>query len=225
MFGYIYIVENTLNGKKYIGKKTGKFDKNYYGSGIIITQAIKKYGEKFFSLKVLKYCDCQETLNLLEKYFIKKFKPKYNIASGGDGGHVLKYADKDYIRSIYFKRSKTMSNTWKNLSAEKRKEWGENISKSRKGSNGRIGSKHSQVTKDKIRESNKIAAKNRSPSWYENHKKASERRKGKSNTACNKIIFVDGVQYESVKSATNLLKISRPKLMNYVKNGRAYYGK
>ena len=38
-----------------------------------------------------------------------------------------------------------------------------------------------------------------------------------------KIIFVDDVKYESVKLALNTLKISRPKLMNYIKNGKAYY--
>lgn len=223
MFGYIYIVENNINNKRYIGKKTGKFDKNYYGSGIIVRQAIQKYGKDEFSVRILEYCDSQEILNDREKHFIQTLNPEYNIASGGDGGHVLKYADKNYVKEIYTRRSITMSNTWKNISKEKRQEWGRNISIKRKGSNGRIGIRHSEETKKKISESNKLAVSKRPDTWKENHKIASEKRKGSSNSACNKIIFVDDVKYESVKFALNTLKISRPKLMNYIKNGRAYY--
>jgi group I intron endonuclease len=155
MFGYIYIVENTINNKKYVGKKTGKFDKNYYGSGIIVRQAIKKYGKDKFSVKILENCDSPDSLNQREKYFIEKLKPIYNISAGGDGGHVLKYADKEYVKEIYERQSEAMKNTWKNLSSDERKAWGENISKSRKGSNGRIGTHHSEETKKKISESNK----------------------------------------------------------------------
>jgi group I intron endonuclease len=225
MLGYIYIVENSINNKQYIGKRTGQFDKNYYGSGIIVSQAIKKYGKDKFSVKILEYCDSQETLNQREKYFIEKLKPIYNIAAGGDGGHVLKYADKEYIEEIYDRQSKAMQNTWKNLSPDERKAWGESISKSRKGSNGRTGTRHSEETKKKISDSNKLAVLKRPDTWKENHKIASEKRKGISNSACNKIIFVDGVEYKSVKSALNTLQISRPKLMNYIKKERAYYGK
>ena len=225
MFGYIYIVENSINNKQYVGKKTGEFDKNYYGSGIIVRQAITKYGKDKFSVKILECCDSRDSLNQREKYFIEKLKPIYNISAGGDGGHVLKYADKEYVKEIYDRQGKAMKNTWKNLSPDERKAWGENISKSRKGSNGRIGTHHSEEAKKKISESNKLAVSKRPDTWKENHRIASEKRKGTSNSACNKIIFVDGVEYESVKMATNTLQISRPKLMNYIKKGRAYYGK
>lgn len=225
MFGYIYIVENNINNKRYIGKKTGKFDKNYYGSGIIVRQAIKKYGKDEFSVKILEYCDSQEILNEREKHFIQTLNPEYNIAAGGDGGHVLKYADKNYVKEIYIKRSITMSNTWNNISKEKREEWGRNISIKRKGSNGRTGTHHSEETKKRISESNKSGVLKRPDTWKENHRIASEKRKGISNSKCNRIIFVDGVEYISVKTALNTLQISRPKLMNYIKNGRAYYGK
>jgi len=53
MFGYIYETTNLINGKTYIGKKQGKFDKTYYGSGMILQQALKKYGRKNFEVVVL----------------------------------------------------------------------------------------------------------------------------------------------------------------------------
>lgn len=225
MFGYIYIVENSINNKKYVGKKTGDFDNNYYGSGVIVRQAIKKYGKDKFSVKILEWCDSQKMLNLRERHFIEKLKPIYNIAAGGDGGHVLRYADKEYVKDIYDRQAAAMSNTWQNLSPDKRKAWGESISKSRKGSNGRIGMQHTEETKKRISEGNKLGALKRPDTWKENHRIASLKRKGTSNSACNKIIFVDGIEYESVKTALNRLQISRPKLMNYIKKERAHYGK
>ena len=48
---YIYKITNNINGKEYIGYKTKTVNesKNYYGSGIIIKHAIKKYGKDNFS--------------------------------------------------------------------------------------------------------------------------------------------------------------------------------
>ena len=43
MFGYIYKTTNKINNKIYIGQhKHADFDKQYYGSGKIILEAIKK---------------------------------------------------------------------------------------------------------------------------------------------------------------------------------------
>lgn len=90
MFGYIYITTNKVNSKIYIGQhKSLNHDENYLGSGTILKQAIKKYGEKNFSNKVLLECDNKEELDTAERYFIKHYKElgyqMYNIAEGGDG--------------------------------------------------------------------------------------------------------------------------------------------
>ena len=52
MYGFIYITTNHINGKKYIGQrkydKQGKW-KEYLGSGVVLSKAIKKYGiEKMY---------------------------------------------------------------------------------------------------------------------------------------------------------------------------------
>ena len=45
---------------------------------IAICSALVKYGYSNFRLEILEYCDKTETLNR-ESYYIKLFKPKYNI--------------------------------------------------------------------------------------------------------------------------------------------------
>ena len=56
-YGYIYQVTNTINGKKYIGKRVrSRFDEKYYGSGKLIKLSIEKYGKQAFSRKILKWC-------------------------------------------------------------------------------------------------------------------------------------------------------------------------
>jgi hypothetical protein len=48
--GYIYITTNKLNGKRYIGQHQSKdWDYKYFGSGIYLKRAIKKYGLENFT--------------------------------------------------------------------------------------------------------------------------------------------------------------------------------
>jgi len=67
----------------------GKYSK-YLGSGNIIKQAIKKYGKQNFIRDILQICNNSEELKQQEIYWIKHFKEYdkkncYNIANGGQG--------------------------------------------------------------------------------------------------------------------------------------------
>lgn len=101
MFGYIYITENLVNGKRYIGKKSSpEQDMNYLGSGKLIKRAIKKYGKENFKCEVLEWCETEEELNNMEKYYIKAFNAQedpmfYNISAGGDWGNITKGMTKE----------------------------------------------------------------------------------------------------------------------------------
>lgn len=56
MYGYIYETTCIPTGKKYIGMhKWSKdtIDPNYFGSGIHVSRAIKKYGKKNFSCRII----------------------------------------------------------------------------------------------------------------------------------------------------------------------------
>jgi hypothetical protein len=88
-YGVIYLTTNMCNNKIYIGK-TIKDDKNYLGSGIAITNSIKKYGKENFKKEILCECFSKKELNLKEIEFIFKYdsmNPKigYNKSPGGDG--------------------------------------------------------------------------------------------------------------------------------------------
>jgi group I intron endonuclease len=88
-YGYIYKTLNCANKKIYIGQKKGSFNANYFGSGLLINQAIKKYGKNNFKVTILQLADNQETLNKAELFFIGMFRQSlgkeniYNIAEGG----------------------------------------------------------------------------------------------------------------------------------------------
>lgn len=93
MYGYVYMTQNKVNNKRYIGQRVGEFDKNYHGSGKVIKQAIKKYGEESFDTVLLEVANSKEELDSLEKKYIEKFNALYrddfyNIHEGGTGGNT-----------------------------------------------------------------------------------------------------------------------------------------
>jgi hypothetical protein len=68
---YVYLITNKINGKKYIGSsRKDQIDENYYGSGKVIKDALKKYGKENFQRDILwkGEGDARE----IETYFLKK---------------------------------------------------------------------------------------------------------------------------------------------------------
>lgn len=86
----IYMIKNNINNKIYIGKDSSCI-KKYYGSGIAIKKAIKKYGIENFTKTILEEGFWTlNTLNEKEIYWIEKYKSYeykigYNRSKGGDG--------------------------------------------------------------------------------------------------------------------------------------------
>ena len=93
MYGYVYLTENMVNGKRYIGQhRSTKFDTNYYGSGVAFYRAFKKYGKENFKVIILEWCDSKEELDAAEIRHIQKHNATesneyYNISSGGHIGN------------------------------------------------------------------------------------------------------------------------------------------
>ena len=71
-FGFVYLTENLVNGKKYIGQTTKDQNINYLGSGKYLLRAIEKYGKENFKRSILAYADTKEQLNELERQEIQK---------------------------------------------------------------------------------------------------------------------------------------------------------
>jgi group I intron endonuclease len=85
----IYKITNLINDKIYIGKNSTN-NSAYYGSGVVIKHAIKKYGKENFKKEILEECDSFDLLNEKEKYWIHFYDSTnitigYNRSFGGDG--------------------------------------------------------------------------------------------------------------------------------------------
>ena len=131
MYGYIYITENLINNKKYIGKhKAKKFSLTYKGSGRLLLKAFNLYGKDNFKCSILTsdgkvptICNSLEELDFAEKYYIKlydcvKSPEYYNLADGGTGGDTFSNHSEDIKHKIKEKMSLSHKIRWKNISEE-----------------------------------------------------------------------------------------------------------
>ena len=113
----VYLTTNNINGKKYVGLcSSGR--KDYLGSGVLLAQAIKKYGRDSFVRETLETCDTEEELRLCEQKWISHFdavnNPQfYNLHEGGRGGNVSQFVDRETL-SISIKKS------WDNYTEEEK---------------------------------------------------------------------------------------------------------
>lgn len=93
MYGYIYLEEDTTNGKRYIGQhkydEYFSLDENYHGSGRIIQNIYKKRPHTL-KMEYLMPVETLEEANFFEKYWIEKLNTMhpngYNLNTGGDRG-------------------------------------------------------------------------------------------------------------------------------------------
>jgi hypothetical protein len=122
---HIYKIINKVNGKWYIGKHNGR-DPNYFGSGKLLKQAIKKYGKENFDRVILE--EVEGDIDAREQYWIAKTSAvtdpmSYNLANGGEGGDLSKFIDyksRQYIPGVNrFKAAREWLDT---LTPEERKE-------------------------------------------------------------------------------------------------------
>lgn len=91
----IYKITNIVNGKIYIGKhQTSNINDSYFGSGVALERAIKKYGKKSFTKEVLYIFDNEFEMNEKEKEIVNQqfilCENNYNLGVGGDGGSHFK---------------------------------------------------------------------------------------------------------------------------------------
>lgn len=156
MYGYIYKTTNLLNKKIYIGKRKGKFNPLYKGSGKYLIRALNKYGKENFVSELVEYCDTLEEQNSRERYWISYYRslntPMYNIANGGDGGDLVTcLPEAEYKRFSQLmselNRKGIIGNKGKHLSEEHKKNIG-------KGNKGKVRTdewkrKHSEAIKGK----------------------------------------------------------------------------
>ena len=106
-YNCIYMYENKINGKKYIGKaknfnirhkqhiKSSYNENNSRDYNCCFHRAIRKYGINNFKIKILAENLTNKQMNDYEKFFIKRYNTLsknnngYNIAEGGEGGNLF----------------------------------------------------------------------------------------------------------------------------------------
>ena len=106
----IYQITNDVNGKIYIGKhQTENINDNYFGSGLALRNAIKKYGKEHFLKEVLFVFDTEAEMNQKERELItEEFVNRsdtYNLGIGGEGGPHFK--GKTHTAESIAKRTKS----------------------------------------------------------------------------------------------------------------------
>lgn len=110
----IYKITKKIDGKSYIGQSNDiqrRFNEHKTKKGLIIDQAIQKYGISAFNFEILEECSLEE-LNSREKYWIAFYNTYkgfgYNCNEGGgdsrgenNGRTKLTNNDVAYIRECY----------------------------------------------------------------------------------------------------------------------------
>uniref|UniRef100_A0A6M3JYB4 Putative endonuclease n=1 Tax=viral metagenome TaxID=1070528 RepID=A0A6M3JYB4_9ZZZZ len=107
--GIVYLVTNKINGKGYVGQTTisaeDRFESHCCSGVGLLNKAIKKYGRKSFSLKILEKTKNLKELNELEiKWMdlLNSFPPNgYNILRGGNPWLSLSEKQKDRTRKAF----------------------------------------------------------------------------------------------------------------------------
>lgn len=115
----IYKVTNLLNGKIYIGQSI-KDDPNYFGSGVLIKNAIEKYGKQNFIKELIDTANSVDELNEKEIYWISEYnstdkKIGYNLCSGGKGFKIYYGKSDEQINEIHENLSKIHKEKWNNM--------------------------------------------------------------------------------------------------------------
>lgn len=83
----VYKTVNLVNKKYYVGvHKTTTPDDDYLGSGVLLKQAIQKYGKTNFKKEVLAIFENKNDAYELERTLVKICEESYNLKEGGEGG-------------------------------------------------------------------------------------------------------------------------------------------
>ena len=107
----IYKTTNNINDKIYVGQDAIN-DPSYFGSGLILERAIKKYGIHNFRKEILEHCSSKQQLNEREIFWIAILDSTnrckgYNIAKGGSGGNVFGQLSPSRQQQCIAKRNST----------------------------------------------------------------------------------------------------------------------
>lgn len=239
----IYLWENNITGKKYIGS-SNKLDRRlseYYNinylnkhSNMIINRSLLKYGYSNFTIKILEYCD-SVLLHQRENYYFRLIVPEYNIAKDATSPMLnKKHSEEAKAKISAIKKGQTLTEETKaKISAGNKgktysKETIYKISLSKKGENHpKFGKTHSEETLIKMAKV-KIGKKHSAETLVKmsNAKKGIVRPEG-AGTPEKKLsvwdLFTNKITvYKSRSAAAEAMGINRPIISIYAKSQKPY---
>jgi group I intron endonuclease len=205
---YIYCITNLINDKTYFGQHTlteGRtFETDTYrGSGVLLNKAYKKYGKENFKRECVLIGDfTKEEINRFERCIIACQricgKAEYNLADGGDGGDTSKFID-------YTKVSETIKEKYENDEKFRNNHHHWQKHDSFKGKH------HSEETKKKIGDANRIRA-------AESNKKHSRESRERGFTKCKETCKIkkEKITSERLKllEVNNYKELSKEQIMD-----------
>jgi len=217
--GFVYLIENLISGRKYLGKKhfwtrqksrkTKRREtkesnwRNYYGSCEELTEDVKGFGKENFRRTILKLCVYKKQMSFWEE----KLQWDNNVLLE-DGWYNTCIAGKYFVKEnhiykIPFKEVTKHNDEWRRQASERMK--GEN----------------NIAKKPEVRK--KISEKKRGKNHHQYGKPISEDHKEKLHSAskkasCKSVTF-DGVEYESGAELRRRKRMNISRYYSLMKDG------
>lgn len=90
---YVYKTINLITNMEYIGSHYGKVNDSYYGSGLAISRALKKYGKENFIKEIIEIVEDKNFLLERERFWLKHYNCAnnsqfYNLTNVAGGGYM-----------------------------------------------------------------------------------------------------------------------------------------
>ena len=166
----VYITINKITKSYYVGITNGH-KKNYFGSGVALRDAIKKYGTSGFRKFIIEKCENRIIASERERYWIKICKQKWsnrkclNLTDGGENSFIRNKDVQDRInlklKKYYIDRPELkdkLRNHAKNTLVKYIKEhgvWNKNVGRKyvpRENGNNGSNNFFSKLTEEQVKE-------------------------------------------------------------------------
>jgi hypothetical protein len=158
----IYKITNQSNGKYYIGSHiTEDPNDNYYGSGNLITEAIRKYGKDKFTKEILFMAFSEKDMDWAEEKLVvlkEQDSKSYNLICGGNRPPSKR-------NKTSFKKGHETWNRGKTGLQKHSEEWKEAQSKRMSGKKAVLGKHWNRSDEAKLKQSISMAGKNSGSMW------------------------------------------------------------
>jgi group I intron endonuclease len=199
---YVYETTNTINGKTYTGVTSHDIvnGHRYLGSGKALLRAIKKYGRDNFSIRVLFQCDSKIEALQIENNLVNEVEihnnDNYNLVVGG--GYPPNFTGRrhsEYTKKILSEKISGDLNPWFGVVGV---------------DHPRFGKKQSVETREKCRLNATVIS-------------------GEDNYCFGKLginhpksipVEVDGIAYESIRIASEIIGVSESTIPTWKRRGK-----